>query len=336
MRYKVDLESPFYPHYLYVIRPRRICMDPIKDSHKIFKGLAEKYGNKNISNRVQVADFFKDLLEATGGLIIVDFLDMENWDVIESFSFDEKSEILTLVWHDFRKLVETERRRELRQSLFPASLYSCALQINTILPVPAKESALFIINGYAKTSKEIKNLYRFGTDEIEIYDNGFFKKRVIRKVSGHYEVIDFHCTPLYSLVMMPKASGISSAHSKRFLYWKNVHVALIRIRKILDSFDEIDEFSHDEVSEKVNSVRRAMEYLLKVECCSKGLKISKEYSQVFLGDLIAIVKYTRESHIRDLLAKVAKFSNEFSHDTGKKTISTKENLPLYWLVYMQL
>ncbi|WP_228024184.1 hypothetical protein [Synechocystis salina] len=72
-------------------------MDPIKDSHKIFKSLAEKYGNKNISHKVQVADFFKDLLEATGGLIIVDFLDMENWDVIESFSFDEKSEILTLV-----------------------------------------------------------------------------------------------------------------------------------------------------------------------------------------------------------------------------------------------
>lgn len=52
MRYKVDLESLFYFYYLYVICLRRICMDLIKDSYKIFKGFVEKYGNKNIFNRV--------------------------------------------------------------------------------------------------------------------------------------------------------------------------------------------------------------------------------------------------------------------------------------------
>lgn len=39
---------------------------------------------------------------------------MENWDVIESFFFDEKLEIFIFVWYDFRKLVEIERWCEFR------------------------------------------------------------------------------------------------------------------------------------------------------------------------------------------------------------------------------
>lgn len=77
--------------------------------------------------------------------------------------------------------------------------------------------------------------------------------------------------------MMLKVFGILFVYFKRFLYWKNVYVVLICIRKILDFFDEIDEFFYDEVLEKVNFVRRVMEYFFKVECCLKGFKIFKEY-----------------------------------------------------------
>lgn len=41
-----------------------------------------------------------------------------------------------------------------------------------------------------------------------------------------------------------------------------------------------------------------------------------------------------ESYIRDLFVKVVKFFNEFFYDIGKKMILIKENLLLYWFVYM--
>ena len=37
-----------------------------------------------------------------------------------------------------------------------------------------------------------------------------------------------------------------------------------------------------------------MEFVLKVECCSRELSISKSYSQVRIGDLIALVKRDKE------------------------------------------
>lgn len=290
---------------------------PIDKSSEIFFEIAQKYGEAPITDRDHIMSLLSDLDQQLGGLVILDFLDMSSWDNIESFELDRDTDILKLVWYDYRGKNESEEEREIRSMAFPVSLSSCALQINSIVPIVGPKIAIFLINGFAKTDKEIKKLFQEQADEITVKDTSFFEKRVLRRVGKEIEVMDFHCTPMYSLAIIPKQSGIGSHHSKDILYYHNFRVAIERIKSVVEALDRLSEGDADEISEKVNTVRRIMEFALKVECCSRGLTLKKTYSQVLLGDLIVAVKHEKKEHIRYLLRRFAGIANEFSHDSGK-------------------
>ena len=289
----------------------------LDDGPMIFREIAEKFGPDPITDRSKIAEFFEELQTRTKGLVILDFLDLANWDRIEAFEMDDKSGILTLTWHDYRDISEDLDDMEMRKMVFPASLYACALQVNSIVPIIGKKLAVFFVNAYSKTEKEIRSLYKQGADEIKVMDNSFFEKRVVRKVAGVFEVIDFHCTPIFSLAIVPKRAGIGSHDSKEMLYSHNFRVGLERLNRVVASLDSLPADSHDEIAEKVNTVRRIMEFVLKVECCSRELDLPKNYSQVLLGDLIARVKPLKEPAMQTVLGRFAEMANEFSHDSGK-------------------
>ncbi len=299
---------------------------PLDQSSRIFLETAEKFGRDPITDHDKIEAFFAELQTRLGGLVILDFLDMSNWDKIEAFTLDRTSGILTLTWHDYREKIETPDEKEIRQMVFPASLYACALQVNSVVPLVGGSTAVFVINGYAKTEKEIRNLYKGLAEELKLLDNSFFEKRILRRVSGNVEVIDFHCTPIFSLAVVAKQSGLGSHHSKELLYSHNFQVALSRLNAVVAAIDRIDPKSSDDIAEKVNTVRRIMEFVLKVECCSRELKLDKNYSQVLLGDLISQVKSKKEAHVQSLLGKFAELANEFSHDSGKPIDLTKAKL----------
>lgn len=299
---------------------------PLDQSAQIFRTVAEAFGDAPITDHNKILSLFSELEARLGGLVILDFLDMSNWDKIEAYRIDPASGILTLTWHDYRTTAASPNDKEMRQMVFPASLYSCALQVNSVVPIIGKSMAIFLINGYAKTEKEIRNLYKQSADELKILDNSFFEKRVLRKEAGHIEVVDFHCTPLFSLAIVPKQAGIGSHHSKDILYSFNFQNALKRIQTVVTALESLEPSDPDDIAEKVNTVRRVMEFLLKVECCSRELKINKNYSQVLLGDLISQIKPTREPSLQTLLGKFAELANEFSHDSGKPIDMTKAKL----------
>ncbi len=312
-------------------------MHSLDDSPMIFREIAEKFGPGAITDRSKIDDFFKELETRTSGLVILDFLDLANWDRIENFTMDKESGILTFTWHDYRGVMETSGDKEMRQMVFPASLYSCALHVNSIVPIIGKKLAVFFINAYAKTEKEIRNLYKHGADEVKVMDNSFFEKRVVRKASGHFEIIDFHCTPIFSLAIVPKRSGIGSHDSKEMLYSHNFRVALGRLNRVIASLDSMSAYDNDEIAGKVNAVRTIMEFVLKVECCSRELDLPKNYSQVLLGDLIARVKSQKEAPIQTLLGRFAEMANEFSHDSGKPIdLSKAKVVALLALAYTSL
>jgi len=106
-------------------------------------------------------------------------------------------------------------------------------------------------------------------------------------------------------------------HSKQLLYWHNFRVALDRINRVISFLDAADPSATDEIAEKVNTIRRIVEFVLKVECCSRDLGLTKNYSQIILGDLIARVKHGRDASLQTFLGRFAEISNEFSHDSGK-------------------
>ena len=299
---------------------------PLNQSSLIFLEIANKYNQQPITDYDAIESFFNELQVQLGGWVILDFLDTSNWDGIEKSSLDRNSGILTLTWHDYHDKTESTEDKELRQMVFPASLYACALHINSIVPVVGKSTAIFVINGYAKTEKEIKNNYKTRADELKLLDYSFFEKRVIRRVSENIELIDFHCTPIFSLAIVPKQSGFGSHHSKQLLYYYNFREALTRLNAAMAALDVIDEKDFDGIAEKVNTVRRIMEFVLKVECCSRELKLNKNYSQILLGDLIAKVKSMKVSAVQSLLGKFAELANEFSHDSGRPIDLTKAKL----------
>jgi hypothetical protein len=292
-------------------------MDPIKSGSVIFKNLSEEFGGKSITQLPEIEKFFSQLIENTDGFVILDFLDTANWDKIESFNIDEESGVLTLIWHNYREAEESDEDKELRQMVFPASLYSLGIAVNSIVPISGKKSAIFLLNGFAKTQKEIKKLYKVEGSDFKLYDNSFFEKRIVRKVDNDWEVTDFHCTPIFSLAIIPKKSGLSSFDSKKILYQYNIQEALKRVALVVESLDKIESSDHDLICEKVNTARRVLEFVLKIECCYRDIEVKGNYSQILLGPLLNCVKRSRDEEFNTMFGKMAELLNEFSHDSGK-------------------
>jgi hypothetical protein len=293
-------------------------MDPITSGTAIFKSISDKFGNSEITRLPEINKFFTQLIEDTKGWVILDFLDTANWDKIEAYSLDEENGILTLIWHDYRNIEESDLEKEMRQMAFPASLYAAGIAVKSIVPITGEKSAVFLLNGYSKTEKEIKKLYRVDGPDFKLYDNRFFEKRVVRKVDNNWEVTDFHCTPIYSLAIIPKNSGLSSFDSKKLLYQYNIQEALKRVATVVDSLEEINATDHDLICEKVNTARRVLELVLKIECCYRDIEVKESYSQVLLGPLLNYVKRARDSEFNTMFGKMAELLNEFSHDSGKE------------------
>ncbi|HTX91805.1 MAG TPA: hypothetical protein VMC09_11390 [Anaerolineales bacterium] len=291
-------------------------MDPIKNGRAIFKKLAEDFGGQKITQISEIKRFFSELIKQTDGLVILDFLDTGNWDNFESFELRDDG-FLTLIWHDYRTAEESEEDKEIRQMIFPASLYSLGISISSITLIIGEKMAIFLLNGYAKTEKEINKLYKSESSEYKIYNDRFFEKRIVRKISGKWEVIDFHCTPIYSIAIIPKNSRFSSLDSKHLLYTYNIQDLTKRLALVLDALEATKTTDHDLICEKVNTARRILESALKIECCYHEVEIKGDYSKVLLGPLLNYVRGFQEEEYQPVLGKMAELLNEFSHDSGK-------------------
>lgn len=301
-------------------------MDPIKDSHQIFKILANELGDELITDLDKIDRFFKRLMEATKGLVIVDFLDTTNWDKFDWHKLEVGSGILTLAWHDYRGVVESEEEKEVRTMVFPASLYAAALRVKSLMTISTNATAIFLLNGYSLSDKEIRSLYAQDADHFEVHNNDFFSQRIVRQNGFEAELIRVHRTPLFSMAIIPKMSPLTSTDSKKVLYDVNLGVAVGRLESLYQALDSLEPSETEEIADKVNAARRTMEYALKVECCLRGLMVKKTYAQLLLGDLISLVKDDKDESIRRILSKFAELANEFSHDSGRPVSSSHAKL----------
>ncbi|WP_147310735.1 hypothetical protein [Pseudomonas citronellolis] len=291
-------------------------MHYLNDSAAIFKSIADKMPADGITDKADIRAFFDELLGLTKGLVIVDFLDTANWDIIEKYDLSDDG-LLDLTWHDYREKEERPEEKEVREFVFPGDRHALALYVDSIKPIAGPNIAIFLINSYSKTEKEIKALYSKDADEIHYEDGSFFEKRVLRRKSGVLEFIDFHCTPIYSLALIPKKTGIKSYDSRFILYKFNCEQSLARLEKVSSTLHDPGLRDRDEISARVVTARRVFEFVLKVECCYSGLEVTKGYSGMLLGDLIAVVKRGKDEKARAELGRIAELANNFAHDTGK-------------------
>jgi len=303
-------------------------MDPIKEGVKIFKDVVEKVGIEHTRDIKEAKRFLDALVDATRGLVIVDFLDARNWDKIEKIEILEKEGYLFFHWHDYRTIEEHPDDKMMRQMVFPGNLYSALIHFNELRIVPTDYFPLILLRGHAIKDKEVKKLFPDALEfAIRDDEDNFSKKAIVKRAHG-WELYDCLNTPIFSVIIIPKNCGASSGDSKDVLYSYNLHDALSRLDKVKTELEQENLTDPDVICEKANTVRRIFEYVLKVECCYRYRQISvkKDYSDLLLGDLIGLIKEFREDYIKDMLTKIVIWANELSHDSGKPIRREKASL----------
>lgn len=299
-------------------------MDPIKQGAQIFRQVADQYSWTETENINEAKECLDELLKATEGLVILDFLDAGNWDCIEKIEIED--DIMKITWHDYRNKQESNIAKELRSLAFPAELYALIIRFYELKIIKVKDTAVFLIRGYALKDKEIKKAVGTGADEIKIYDEkNLFSRRAAVRRRDTIELYDCINTPIFSLVIVPKGAGTSSGRSRQALYAVNMFEAKNRLDKVRQALENESLNDKDIICEKANTVRRIFENILKIELCyrHRQVDIKKDYSDLLLGDLVKYVKDFKDESTSSCLTQIAILANELSHDSGKPIIRVK-------------
>ena len=197
-------------------------MDAIKDGEKIFTEIANSVNWTETNNISEASELLKKLIEATKGIVLVDFLDSKNWDGIAGVECIEDS--LFIHSHDSRNVLEEKQKKEMRMlGVVLPSLISSLMKFKELKIVQTRNFPVFLLRGYALKDKEIKTILNNGFSTLKILDNkGNFSKLVIRRkddVSEKYTCLN---TSLLSMIIIPQNLNISVYPSKVILFIYNL------------------------------------------------------------------------------------------------------------------
>lgn len=139
------------------------------------------------------------------------------------------------------------------------------------------------------------------------------------------EHLYFLNTPIFSVLIFPKDVVLRPQQSKIVLYLFNINDCERLLKKVKDELLQISDANlnihdfEDEVCSKVNTMRRIMEFILKLEICFTQQGISKkidDYSTLLLGDLIKLIRDEKTDDEKISLNRIVRLSNTLSHDSG--------------------
>lgn len=320
--------------------------DIIKDGIFVFTCFADIYGDK-IDDSHKAEIFFKEFMKVTGGQVILDFLDADNDDHIETVTFDHTEGVLKICTRIPEKDPEL---RQMRRMALPYDTYSLLVRFKDMYFARIKDNKCIaiVVNGYTMKKKQIKNYAKSKDVEIIAYDEkeSFFTSNLLCKKDGLYEYMRVMKTPISSFWIIPKGLHLSANDSEHFLYLYNLESLKKRmdegmtklcnqLRKTKDK-EEIDGF----VKMYGNLLRTIAEAMFKLVMCFYHEKYdfkqkNSEYNDRLLGDLTSPLKkyvYTTEND-KEHIEVITRVANELSHDTGLP-VDFKDLGEMYiWLKY---
>lgn len=284
--------------------------DPLRHGGRLLHELAQQWTGDTVPlNDVDV--FFSSLKAKTGGLVILDFIDLGSWDCFVGHEFDSQTKDLFLYWRDQRGDLD-----HLDRMAFPADLYGLYIRLHEIRIVRHKEFSAFLLQGVSTTPNEARKRLRIDASTVHVMNEDIFSSRVLRRVANMTHVIDVHGAPLYTIAIIPKGHNIAASASKRLLLSMNVSALETRLQRAIAALADLDLGDTDIISEKGNTIRRIVERALKIEIILRNVDVDKPYSQLLIGDLIGALRKHHEPEVRTALGKIAELANRFSHDTG--------------------
>lgn len=298
----------------------------IENGSDIILNIAKQYPDGVITNLNDVDTFFAQLMQETKGLLIVDFLDTDNWDNIKSYKIDAQKGLLYVYWK-IPRTFEDELLEEMEKMVFPFDSYGFVLKFKQLKFFTIGNNAFFTIQGYAVTKKDVKRIAEednyncIWKDEADV-----FSVEMIREKDKKREHWYFLNTPIYSVLFFPKHIPLKPQQSKIVLYLYNLDDCLERLETTKEELLKISKATdlkfhdfEDAVCSKANTMRRIMEFILKLEICLHSKDIAKkidDYSDLLLGDLIKNIKDRKTEEEKLSLNRIVRLSNTLSHDSG--------------------
>jgi hypothetical protein len=298
--------------------PTGLPFDPIREGGRLFKDLAERWESDVITERQQMARFLQELIDCTGGWVILDFIDLAGWDQIDGYTFDQTSGNLELYWHDNRAINAAGGREEIELMAFPASLYGLMMRLQEIRIVRGSDAAVFLLAGHATDHAEIKGQLAAGCSEFEVFPDNLFSSRAVRRWGEQVHVFDVLQSPLYTVALLPKGPHLSAAFSRRVLFDANLRRVKSKLDRAIDALRSMDASDNDAVCEKVNTIRRYWEQALKIEIVYRDLRPKKGYSGLLIGNLIKELRDCDDPGNSELTGRFIGWANELSHDAGRE------------------
>lgn len=163
-----------------------------------FQEFADIYGDS--INDIDTAEkFFSDFMQETGGWVIVDFLDTDNWDCIRKVEVDKQKGIIWFYW----QIPSGDPVEEMmRRMAFPLGYYGMCLKFDNVRFVKRKKNKCigFIVNGYTIRERNVKGFARDGGWEIKGIDtqSSFFSIDLVRGKDNVLQHWRFMNTPISS------------------------------------------------------------------------------------------------------------------------------------------
>lgn len=302
--------------------------DVINNGLVFFQEFADIYGG-NIDSLDKFDEFMRDFMGETGGSVIVDMLDSDNWDCIRDYGIDKEKGILYLYW----QVKETDSEIEtMRHSVFPFDNYGIAIQFKNVQFIRDKKGICFAIciNGYTIPDADIRKLTKtFDPSKSKIdHDSSFFSTNYRRIDVDPTVDMRIMKTPIKSFWIIPKGLGIHPQKSEELLYKLNLkeceEMIDYSIKACNKRIKECRKNSSDiETAIKCagNQIRQADENLFKLIMCfyqnDYNFK-ADSYNNRSLGESIKPLKQKIYTTLEDAqrFNKIEGIANKCSHFTG--------------------
>lgn len=318
-------------------------MDPIEKGNDIFIDILSKYPEQ--SNDLRCAQILlTDLIKATHGLVIVDFIGYGGWDSLKQVQSDSKNGYLYLIDRESDKNGMPILYGEKKAIHYRSGLI---LHFKDFIQFSGKNLSGIFLRGYAVKEKTVKKNFSKGCTDFKIldYEKRHFRIQFERKIDSINESFDVHNTPIYSIAIVPKNTPLSYHDTQEILFAINFEISSNRLRQRLSQLQQVAIHDEDSICEKVNTGRRIFEFVLKIECClikdkvflmdyivdKKSPDFDKDYTELMLGDLSKLVHPFKPKNRQKDLNSIIRKSNKLSHDSGEPIIHS-EAIKLFQLL----
>ena len=290
-----------------------------------FQEFADIYGDT--INDIETADlFFKDFMGQTGGWVIVDFLDSDNWDCIRKVDVDKQN---GLIWFYWQIPSGDPLEEKMRKMVFPFGYYGMCLKFDNIRFLKGKRNRCFgiIVNGYTIRERNIKGFTKNGGWEIKGMDatSSFFSTSVVREKDGVFQHWRFMNTPISSFWIIPKQLNVHPQDSEKLLYIHGVEKCEKNLKLALEKTKGVDKLGKEEQRKEIKTaahdMRTVAESLFKLIMCFHQEKYQykvSNYDDLMLHNLTGPLKKTiyKQNFEQNRIDEIPRLANDLSHDSG--------------------